>query len=84
MQFTPFETHLTPEIAVEHKELVVNIESVQAFNLQVLKVLSQKQTPSVPCTQPAYTEYEAHVLNDMHAVPVVVHCVLAVNAEHPA
>ena len=53
MQFTPFDTHLIPEIAAEHKVLVVNIESVQAFSLQLLNVLSQKQTPSVPYTQPA-------------------------------
>ena len=65
MQFTPLETHLTPVIAVEHDELDVNNESVHYFNLQTLEVVAgvvavavvvvvaQKQTPSVPVTQPA-------------------------------
>ena len=67
MQFTPLETHLTPVIAVEHDELDVNNESVHYFNLQTLDVVAgvvavavvvvvaQKQTPSVPATQPAWT-----------------------------
>ena len=84
IQFTPFETHLTPVIDVEHKELVVKIISVQAFTLQVLKLVSHRHIPSVPSTHPAYTEYDEHTLNDMQAVPEVVHLVLAENAEHPA
>ena len=48
MQFTPFDTHYNPVIAVKHKELVVGIISVQSFNLQVHKVIFQKQSPSIP------------------------------------
>lgn len=48
MQFTPFETHLTPVIADEHEALVVKMESVQTLSLQVLDVESHKHTPSVP------------------------------------
>ena len=60
MQLTPFETHLTPVIAVEHDRLEVSTESVHYFNLQTLDVVAgvlavefvvvvaQKQTPSVP------------------------------------
>ena len=84
MQFTPFDTHFTPVIAVEQDEFVVRIKSVQVFSLQELNVLSQKQTPSVPYTQPVYTEYDVQVLKEIHAVPVVVHKLLAENAEHPA
>ena len=60
MQFTPLETHFTPEIAVAQAALVVNKESVHYLSLQtdvdvaaVLfvaadVVVAQKQTPSVP------------------------------------
>ena len=60
MQFTPFETHLTPVIAVAHEALEVNRESVHNLSLQTeeveaavvlvaaVEVVAQKQTPSVP------------------------------------
>ena len=60
MQLTPFETHLTPVMAVKHEALDVNNKSEHCFNLQTLDelagvvavaavvVVAQKQTPSVP------------------------------------
>ena len=60
MQLTPFETHLTPVMAVAHKALDVRRESVHNLSLQidvveaavvlvaVVEVIDQKQIPSVP------------------------------------
>ena len=50
IQLTPFETHFTPEIALAHKSLVVNMMSVHNLTLQVEVdvVLTQMQIPSVP------------------------------------
>ena len=60
MQLTPLETHLTPEIAVEHAALDVSNESVHYFSRQTdvatgavvfvadVDVVAQKHTPSVP------------------------------------
>ena len=93
---TPFETHLTPVIALEHEELEVNNESVQVLSLQTDEddaavvavaatvVVAQKQTPSVPVTQLVVTEYDEHELYGIQAVPVDVQAVYAENARHPA
>ena len=54
MQFTPLETHLTPVIALAHKALDVNNESVHYLSLQTdvvvaaVVVVAHKHTPSVP------------------------------------
>ena len=38
MQFIPFETHLTPVMALEHEALVVSKESVHYLSLQTDEV----------------------------------------------
>ena len=60
MQFTPFETHLAPVMAVAHETLDVNRVSEHNLSLQTdvveaavvivaaVEVVDQKQTPSVP------------------------------------
>ena len=60
MQLTPFDTHLTPVIALAHDALVVNKESEHYLSLHTevvvaavvfvaaVVVVAQKQTPSVP------------------------------------
>ena len=89
MQFTPFETHLIPEIDLRQAALVVRVLSEHCFNLQTgasvefAEGVYQKQSPSVPKTHPACTLYDEHVLSDTQPVPDVVHLVVATNAEHP-
>ena len=83
----PFETHLTPLIALAQNSLVVNYISVHYFSLQtgVFEVadVAQTQTPSVPYTQPSCNEYVEHGAYAIQAVPDVVQVVEAENAAHP-
>ena len=59
MQFTPFETHLMPEIEFKQAELVVKILSVHYLSLhnesvELFYYDYQKHSPSVPITHPPY------------------------------
>ena len=89
IHLVPSETQSTLFIATAHYEDVVNAKSVQVLIRQDCVVefvlVAQKQSPSVPTWQAAYTELDEHVPNTIQPVPLVLHFVFALirNELHP-